>query len=234
MVLTATVFIPLQWLYVPSNFLKKFHQQFIVCEHLLWPVILGLNFSHDYLIGIDWFTTTQLHLQQGPQSIIVLDPAPYPLHVNQISTLSPTHILVKTISQVTIPSRMLVIVPTTFNSAPKPDCYYNFTGMSQKSWQNLFVVPVLKIFSTKLPVHLLCTIINTSPNDVTLPKKTCILVKWNCSVILMTLGILHQSLKQQMTLALTILTLSVQSQTAINPLHVKSTATHNLYQKQLS
>ena len=79
--------------------------------------------------------------------------------------------LVKTISQVTIPSRMIAIVPTTFNSTLKSNCYYNFTDMSQKLQQNLFVVPVLKIFSTKLPVHLMCTIINLSPDDVILAKS---------------------------------------------------------------
>ena len=66
---------------------------------------------------------------------------------------------------------MLAVVPTTFNGTPKPNCYYNFTEMSPKSQQNLFVVQVLKIFGTKLPVHLLCTIMNTSPNDVIMPKS---------------------------------------------------------------
>ena len=32
-------------------------QQVTVCKHLLWPVILGLDFSHNYLIAIDWFAT---------------------------------------------------------------------------------------------------------------------------------------------------------------------------------
>ena len=63
---------------------------------------------------------------------------------------------------------MLAVVPATFNSTPKPNYYYNFREMSYKSQQNLFVVPVLKIFSTKLLVHLLC---NTSPDDLILPKN---------------------------------------------------------------
>ena len=67
-------------------------------------------------------------------------------------------------------------MPATFNSIPKPDCYYNFIEMSvlYKSQQNIFVVPILQIFGTKIPVHLLCTIINTSPDDVFLPKNWCI------------------------------------------------------------
>ena len=40
-----------------------------------------------------------------------------------------------------------------------------------KSQQNLFVVPVLKFFSAKFPVCLLSIIINTSPDDVILPKN---------------------------------------------------------------
>ena len=53
------------------EFPKKFQQQFIVCEHLLKPIILGLDLSHNYLIGIDWFSTKQLHLHLGPQSSVV-------------------------------------------------------------------------------------------------------------------------------------------------------------------
>ena len=65
------------------EFPKKFQQQFIVWEHLLRPIILGLVFSHTYLIGIDWFSTKQLYLYQGPQSVVVLDPTPFPLHISQ-------------------------------------------------------------------------------------------------------------------------------------------------------
>ena len=130
------------------EFPKNLQQQFIVCEHLQ-PVISGLDFFHNYLIVIDWFSTNQLHLHQGPQSIVVSDPAPFPLHVNQIATLPPPDILAKTISQVTIPSRTLAIVPTTLNSTPKLNCYYNFTEMPHKSQQNLFVLPVPKMFGTK-------------------------------------------------------------------------------------
>ena len=102
--------------------------------------------------------------------MVVLDPGPFPLHVNQISTLPTPHILFKTNSQVTIPLRTLAIVSTTFNSAPNPTCYYNFTEMSYEPQQN-FVVPVLKRFVKKLPVHLLFTIMNTSSDDVILPKN---------------------------------------------------------------
>ena len=110
---------------------KKFQQQFIVCKHLLWPIILRVDFSDTYLIGIDWFSTNQLLLHWGPLSSLVLDPTLFPLWV-KISTLPPPHKLVKMSSQDTIPSRTLVIVPTTFNSTPEPDCYYNFTEMPQK------------------------------------------------------------------------------------------------------
>ena len=52
------------------TFPMKFHQKFIVCGHLLWPLILGLDFSHSYLIGIDWFSSNQLHLHQRPKSTV--------------------------------------------------------------------------------------------------------------------------------------------------------------------
>ena len=95
----ATVLVLSEPLHVPLNSLKTFQQQFIVCEHLICPIILGLDFSHNYLIGIDWFSTNQLHLHKEPQFIVVSELTPFPLHANQISTLPTPHILVKTISQ---------------------------------------------------------------------------------------------------------------------------------------
>ena len=51
------------------KFPKKFQQQFIIWKKLLWPVVLGLDFSHDYLIEVDWFSSDQLNLHQGPKSL---------------------------------------------------------------------------------------------------------------------------------------------------------------------
>ena len=150
-------------------------QEIPVTVHSLWTPTLTYNFRtrfpHNYLIGISWISTKQFHLHQGPWSIVVSDPTPFTLHINYISSLPPSHLLVKTISQVKVPSRTLAIVPTTFTSTPKSNYYYNLTGSQSRSEQNLFVVPLLKIFGTKLPVHPLCTIINTSPNDVYLAKN---------------------------------------------------------------
>ena len=153
------------------EFPRKCQQQFIVCEHLLWPITLGLDFSHNYMIGIDWFYTKQLHLHQGPWSIIVSDPTPFPLHINQISTLLPPHLLVKTISQVAVPSRTLAIVPATLTGNLKPKHYYSLTGTQSSLEQNLFFVPLLEFSAKKLSVHLQCIVINTSPDDVILPKN---------------------------------------------------------------
>ena len=171
------------------KFPKKFQHQFMDCKNLLWLVILGLVFSHTYIIGIDWFSSNQLHLHQGPKSIVTLDPAPFPLHVNQNFTLLPPHILIKTVLQVTIPLKTIAIVPTTFNGMPKPDYHYSFMEslIPYKSQQHLFVfvVPVLKYFGKKLPVHLLCTIINTVLMTLSCLKPDT-LMRWNCSLALMT------------------------------------------------
>ena len=75
---------------------------------------------------MDWFSSNQLHLHQGPKSIVISDPAPFSLHINQISTLPPPGILVKTVSQVTISPRTIAMVPTSFNGVPKTDCHYSF------------------------------------------------------------------------------------------------------------
>ena len=39
------------------KFPKKSQEQFIICQNLLWPIILGLDFSHNYLIGIEGFSS---------------------------------------------------------------------------------------------------------------------------------------------------------------------------------
>ena len=39
------------------EFPRKSQHQFIVYKHLLRPIILGLDFLHNYQIGIDWFST---------------------------------------------------------------------------------------------------------------------------------------------------------------------------------
>ena len=41
---------PLRMTICTLEFRQKFQQQFIVCEHLLQPVILGIDFSNNYLI----------------------------------------------------------------------------------------------------------------------------------------------------------------------------------------
>ena len=94
----ATAFVLSEPLQEHLNFLKQFQQQFIVCQHLLCPIILGQDFYHNYLIGIDWFLAKQLCLHQGPQSIVVSDPASFPLYVNQICILPLPHILVKNLT----------------------------------------------------------------------------------------------------------------------------------------
>ena len=142
-----------------------------MCEHLLRPIILSLDFSHIYLIGINWFSTKQLHLHQGLLINCSVGPHIIPFtHYTNIYT-APLHILVKTNSQVTIPTRTLVTVPTTLTSIPTNNCYYNLPGTQSILDQNLFVVPLLKIFSTKLPTNLLCTVINISPDNVVLPRN---------------------------------------------------------------
>ena len=78
--------------------------------------------------------------------------------------------LVKTISQVTAPSRTFAIVPATLTGNHKPKHNYSLTGTQSALEQNLFIVPFLTIFSKNLLVHLLCTVIKTNPKDVILPK----------------------------------------------------------------
>ena len=83
--------------------------------------------------------------------------------------LPPPHLLVKTISQITVPSRTLVIFPLPLQVHTNLTDIINGTHYSSE--QNLFTVPLLEKFSTKQPVYVLCIIINTSPDDVFLPKK---------------------------------------------------------------
>ena len=167
MVQTGTVLVHLEWPHVPSNSLN-----IPPTIHCLWKFTSTcLDFLHNYLKGIDWFTSNQLHLHQRPKSIVTSEPAPFPFHVNQISTLPLPHILVKTVSQVTIPPRTIAIIPTTFNGIPKPNSHYSLVeSLIQHELQQHLLVPVVKRFGEKLPLWLLCTIANTSSDEIFLPK----------------------------------------------------------------
>ena len=70
--------------------------------------------------------------------------------------------LVRTKSQVTIPLRTLAIVPAMFNSTSNHHYYLTTSQKSQESQQ---------IYGTKLILCLLCTTINTSPDNVILPQN---------------------------------------------------------------
>ena len=97
----------------------------------------------------------------------------FPICINQISTLPPPHILIRTILQVTIPARTLAVVPINFTTPPKVNCYKDLSGTHSitDTDQDLFIVPLLEIFSVKISTTLLCTIIYTNPNHVTLLRN---------------------------------------------------------------
>ena len=127
---------------------------------------------------------------------------------------------------------MLAIVPATFDSTSKPDCYYNLKEISYNSQQSLFAVPVLKIFDTKLPVYLLCTIISTSPDGVILPKNQHIgemkpLINIDDSVNTPAVSEVTHEVNSDC------IDTQCTKPDAVHPPHVKSTATHNLCQKHL-
>ena len=166
---------------------KKFHQQFIVCQNLLHPVILGLDFPHKYLVGIFCYPSNLLHLYQGLKSIVRLDPVPFPLHVNQISTLPLPHILVMMVSKVTIPPGIIAIIPTRFNGMPKPNCHYNMIEslVQYDLQQHLLVAPVPKYFCKKLPYNYQAPLSVQVLMKLSYPN-TDTLVRWNHSVPLMT------------------------------------------------
>ena len=125
------------------------------------------------MIGIDCFSSNLLHTYHGPKSIMTSDSAPFPLNVNQISTLPLPHILIKTVSQLNIPPGTIAIIPITFNGIPKHNCHCHYLVeplVQHELQEHLIFLQVLKHFE-KLPLYLLCTIINTSPDEVVLPRK---------------------------------------------------------------
>ena len=128
-----------------------------------------------------------MHLHQGPKSIVIADTAPFPLQVNHIFTLPPPHIPIKTTSQVTIPCRAIAIIHTTFNGIPKLDCNYSFIEplVPYRSQQHHFLCQYSKClvkncqyaYYVQLSIQVLITLSCLKPDT---------LVRWNCSVILMT------------------------------------------------
>ena len=74
-----------------------------------------------------------------------------PVLVNQIPTLLPQHILIKTVSQVAIPLKTLAIISTTFQVIHVLNCPYSFSDPSlvHKLQETVFIMPVLKVFGEK-------------------------------------------------------------------------------------
>ena len=68
---------------------------------------------------------------------------------------------------------MIAVITTTFNGIPKPNCDHSLIEslVQHESQQHLLVVPVLKILVRKLPLCLLCTIINTGSDNIVLPQN---------------------------------------------------------------
>ena len=102
--------------------------------------------------------------------------------------------------------------------------------MSYKPQQNLFVVLVLTFFGKKLPVHLLCTIISSSPDDVILPKK---LAYWQMISLNKSDHSWHPPSVNKVTHDINSNHIDVQypKTDSFPPTSCKSTATLDLYQK---
>ena len=67
---------------------------------------------------------------------------------------------------------MIAMIPTTFTGIPKPNCHYSsIESLIQHELQHLLVVSVLTSFGTKLPLGLLCMIVNTSSDEIVVPKN---------------------------------------------------------------
>ena len=49
---------------------KDFSCTFIVCTELTSSVILGLDFSSQFLIGTDWSKDRRMYLQQGKHKLV--------------------------------------------------------------------------------------------------------------------------------------------------------------------
>ena len=152
------------------------------------------------------------------------------MHTMQIIATLAT--LIKTVLQVTIPPRTIVIVSTTFNGIPEPDCHYSFMepSVTYMSQPNIFVVSELQILGRKLPVFLLCTIINTSSDDIILPKNQHL---GEMKPLSSPGDPLKPSVvnKSHMKLTLTILTHNGCNLTALHTINVKPTVPYDLYQK---
>ena len=94
----ATFSVPLEQLPVLWNYPRKFQATVHSLQTPTLTYKFRTRFSNNFLLGIDWFSTKQLYLHQGPWSFVVLDPTPFPLHMNHgIHTSTMHDLLVKTI-----------------------------------------------------------------------------------------------------------------------------------------
>ena len=144
---------------------KDFAHTFIVCKELTSSVILGLDFSSQYLIDTDWTNDRRMYLHQGKHKLI-----------KGTVTSAPANeacLVLKT--QVTLPPRTIGIVPVKatepkfvqfnqyYQSEPNPHF--------QTQYPDVAAIPLLHQTAGKNPDELVTCLVNPSEWEVILPKN---------------------------------------------------------------
>ena len=145
--------------------LRTFVHTFIVCKELTSSVILGLDFSSQFLIGTDWTNDRRMYLHQGKHKLIE----------GTVTSVPANEACLVLKTQVTLPPRTIGIVPVkaTEPKLVQSNQYYQSEPNPhfQTQYPDVAAIPLLHQTAGKNPDELVTCLVNPSEWEVILPKN---------------------------------------------------------------
>ena len=125
---------------------KVYEHEFVVCKHLITPVILGIDFLRKFNINISWGEEGQIQLKMGTQDLVysIQDNIQYPISLPKNLTILPRSVVsVKAVTDLPTPRAKIMYKATvaeTFvedhdEQAVYPICYSMMMGGKQNCIQ---------------------------------------------------------------------------------------------------
>ena len=115
---------------------KVYEHEFVVCKHLITPVILGIDFLRKFNINISWGEEGRIQLKTGTQDLVysIQDNIQYPVSIPPRSVVS-----VKAVADLPTPRAKIMYKATAAENfmedhneqAVYPICYSTMVGGKQ-------------------------------------------------------------------------------------------------------
>ena len=125
---------------------KVYEHEFVVCKHLITPVILGIDFLRKFNINISWGEEGQIQLKTGTQDLVysIQDNIQYPVSLPRTVSIPPRSVVsVKAVADLPTPRAKIMYKATVAENftedhneqAVYPICYSTMVGGKQSCVQ---------------------------------------------------------------------------------------------------